>query len=159
MGASTETLERLLLEDLRRIGERLADDRLCRDLYAALAGWALHRRDAGGRLALSWKRAEELLNEARVAHGLPPLEALAQSGVEGRLADRARETLESLGWDLRPRSADEHDPDHVWSPEDPPPRAAGPPEWQRTAHEAAEAERHRQRVGETRRELHERHGI
>jgi hypothetical protein len=159
MTASTEMLERRLLDDLTRLGDRLADtERFCRDLYGALAGYALEPRDGEGRLALSFKRAEELLNEARAALGLPRLEGLAQSGLEGRLGDRAREALESLGWEVRPRRTDEHDPAHVWSPEDPPPGTGGSPEWERRAHEEAELERHRQRLGETRRELHERHG-
>jgi hypothetical protein len=158
MTASTDTLERLLVEDLARLGERLADDhRFCRDLYAALAGFTLRRRDTDGRIAPSWTRAEELLNAARAASGLPPLEGLRQSGIEGEPADRAREALASLGWELEPRVTDEHDPDHVWSPEDPPPPRGETPEWERRAHEEAELERHRDRLGETRRELHERH--
>jgi hypothetical protein len=160
MTASTGELERRLLEDLGALGDRLPhDERFNRDLYAALAGYALHPSGGEGRLALSWKRAEELLNQARGALGLPPLEGLAQSGAEGRLTDRARAALESIGWELRPRQTDEHDPAHLWSDEDPPPRDAEPPEWEREAHAEADAERHRERLGETRRELHDRHRV
>jgi hypothetical protein len=160
MTTSTGTLERRLLEDLGALADRLAgDERFTRDLYAALAGYALHPRDGEGRLVLSWKRAEELISQARGALGLPPVEGLDQSGVEGRLTDRVREALESIGWELRPRPTDHQDPGHLSSDEDPPPSRTEPPQWEREAHAEAEAERHRQRLGETRRELHERHGV
>ena len=167
MSTSTETLERLLVEDLEGLGERLADDgRLSTDLYGALAGFALHKRGEDGRLTLSWSRAEEVLNAASAARGLPPLEGLAQSGREGELSDRAREALQSIGWDVRPRVTDRDDPSHVGRPTSAPPGDTGerrapvddPGGWERDAHDAAEAERHRQRTGETRRKLHERHG-
>jgi hypothetical protein len=145
MPAPTDTLERQLLADLDGLGERLDDERLVRDLYAVLAGFTLRRDE--GRIALSWKRAEELINSVREKRGLEPL-TLAQTGVEGQPADdRARETLESLGWTLEPRPTDRNDPAHVWSDEDPPPADREPPEWERTAHAEADAERRRQRTG------------
>jgi hypothetical protein len=144
MTARTDTLERQLLADLDGLGERLDDERLVRDLYAVLAGFTL-RRDQG-RIALSWKRAEELINAVREKRGLAPV-TLAQTGVEGEPADdRARETLESLGWTLEPRPTDRNDPAHVWSDEDPPPADREPPEWERTAHAEADAERRRRRT-------------
>jgi hypothetical protein len=158
MTTSTDTLERLLVHDLDTLGDRLSDDRLCRDLYAAFAGYALHRRDTPGRLTLSWGRAEELINGARAAHALPPMDGLAQSGHEGELTNRARAVLEELGWDVRPRRTDEHDDAHSGRPASPPPADRSEPEWEREGHTEAEAERHRQRTGETRRELHDRHG-
>jgi hypothetical protein len=146
MTGPTDTLERQLRADLEGLGERLGDERLVRDLYATLAGFSLRPRDGGGRIALSWKRAEELLNAARAKRGLEPV-TLAQTGVEGRPADdRGRETLESLGWTLEPRPTDRNDPAHVWSDEDPPPAGREPPEWERRAHAEADAERHRQRT-------------
>jgi hypothetical protein len=155
MTAPTDTLERQLLADLEGLGERLDDERLTRDLYAVLAGFTLSRSE--GRIALSWKRAEEVINAARERHGLEPV-TLAQTGVEGAPADdRAGELLESLGWQLEPRPTDRNDPAHVWSDEDPPPADREPPEWEREAHAEADAERHRRRTGETRQELHERH--
>jgi hypothetical protein len=147
MTASTETLERQLLADLEGLGERIADARLCRDLYAALAGYTLHPRDGEGRLALSWRRAEELINTARRANAQPPMEGLAQSGTEGEPAsDRARATLESLGWELRPRVTHRQDDAHVSDPESPPPADREPPEWERTAHAEADAERRERRL-------------
>jgi hypothetical protein len=144
MTARTDTLERQLLADLDGLGERLDDERLVRDLYAVLAGFTL-RRDQG-RIALSWKRAEELINAVREKRGLAPV-TLAQTGVEGEPADdRARGTLESLGWTLEPRPTDRNDPAHVWSDEDPPPADREPPEWERTAHAEADAERRRRRT-------------
>jgi hypothetical protein len=144
MTARTDTLERQLLADLDGLGERLDDERLVRDLYAVLAGFTL-RRDQG-RIALSWKRAEELINAVREKRGLAPV-TLAQTGVEGEPADdRARGTLESLGWTLEPRPTDRNDPAHVWSDEDPPPADHEPPEWERTAHAEADAERRRRRT-------------
>jgi hypothetical protein len=151
MTASTDTLERLLAEDLEALAERLADERLCRELYGALSGSALHKRGEEGRLTLSWGRAEELINRARAAEALPPLEGLTQSGAEGEVTDRARDALDVAGWDLRPRETGRDDPSHVGRPESPPSQAdAGQEPWERQAHEDADAELHRQRTGESR---------
>ena len=143
MTSSTDTLERRLLEDLGRLGDRLADERLVGDLYRALAGCALHAPQGGGRLALSWSRAEELLDDARSGQALARIGGLAQSGGEGELTHRASEALDELGWSARPRTTDHEDPAHVGRPESPPPRDAEPPAWERQAHAEAERERHR----------------
>jgi hypothetical protein len=154
---TTETLERRLEDDLASLGDRLRhDDKLASDLYGALSGFALAPRGEAEHLALSWRRAAEIVNAARAAAGGPPLD-LFQSGREQTLTDRARETLESLGWELRPRRTDEFDPDHVSDPERPPRQRHEPPEWEQEAHRDAELERHRQRTGETRDDLFHRH--
>jgi hypothetical protein len=148
MTTSADQLEQRLARDLESLGERLGDDRLVRDLYAAIAGHALHPHDGEGRLAPSWSRAEELLNGAREAQGLAPLEGLAQSGREGELTDRARETLEQLGWDIRPRvTSGAQDPGHVDSPSEPHTHAPESGEWSREGHAEADAELRRRRSG------------
>ena len=158
MTTTTEALERQLIDDLQSLGERLRhDEKLAADLYGTLAGRALAKRGIEGHLALSWKRAEEIVNEVRTALGVGPLEGLMQSGLEGRATDRAREALESVGWEIRPRRTDEFDPAHVGEPEHPPRQEHEPPAWQREGHEGAELERHRQRTGETRGDLFRRH--
>jgi hypothetical protein len=43
MTASVERLERLLIEDLESLGDRLADDRVCTDLYRAITNRALYK--------------------------------------------------------------------------------------------------------------------
>jgi hypothetical protein len=145
MTASTNTLERMLIDDLAGLGDALADDgRLVPDLYRALASRRLVKDGVDGHLALSWRRAEEVVDEARAAAGLPPVEGLAQSGGEGEVTARAAEALERLGWRSLPARTDEHDERHVWDPESPPPRDETPPEWERLAHDEAERSRARQ---------------
>jgi hypothetical protein len=152
-----ETLERRLEDDLAALGERLRhDEKLAFDLYGALTGFAVAPRGESEHLALSWQRAAEIVNAARTPAGGQPLE-LFQSGREQTLTERAKEALESLGWELRPRRTDEFDPDHVSEPEHPPRQQHEPPEWRREADREAELERHRQRTGETRGDLFHRH--
>jgi hypothetical protein len=142
--STTETLERHLLHDLEWLGDRLADDRLVADLYRALTNHALFERDGDtdGHISLSWNRAAEVLNSARAARALPAVDGLPQSGGEGELTRRARETLERLGWEARPLNAGRHDERHTGEPESPPTADRTPPEWERTAHaEADEARR------------------
>jgi hypothetical protein len=153
MTASVETLERLLIEDLERLGDRLADDRLCTDLYRALTNRSLSKRAPGveGHLALSWSRVEEIVNAVRAAHAQPPLAGLAQSGGEGEVSDRAGATLADLGWDVDPVSTSERDDRHVGRPTSPPPAGQGEARspaadshaWEREAHEQADRSRHR----------------
>jgi hypothetical protein len=143
MSGYTETHERALVEDLRGMGSALEDERLCRDLYKALASRALSKRGAEGHVALSWNRAAEVVNLARGGQDLPPIDGLANSGGEGELTDRAQHALESIGWISQPENTERHDPRHRTSPEDAPPasrRAADrePPEWERQAHTAAD---------------------
>jgi len=139
---STATLEHQLTRDLGTLEDRASDERLMRDLYRALANNALAKRGDDGHLSLSWQRAEDIVNTLRTARGLSPLEGLAQSGGEGALTERAREILERLGWTARPRDTGEHDERHESAGESPPPADPAPPEWERRAHEEAEASRH-----------------
>jgi hypothetical protein len=142
MTTSIETLERQLVQDLERLGDGLADDRLVGDLYQALAGCALRPPDGGGHLTLSWGRAAELLNAARAARAQPAVEGLEQSGGEGEVSQRARDALErELGWALAPRDTGQADDAHSDRPASPPPGDHEPPEWERRAHEEAEASR------------------
>jgi hypothetical protein len=148
MAASTETLERMLVEDLSTLGDRLRDEhRLARDLYRALASRRLVKQGVDGYVALSRRRAAEIVDAAREANGLPPIEGLFQSGGEGDVTPRAEQALAALGWRSLPEDTSEHDPRHVWDPESPPQRPRTPPEWERRAHE--EAERNRERKGGT----------
>jgi len=141
MTTSTDRLEQQLARNLESLDERLRDDRLVADLYAAIAGNALHPHGGEGRVAPSWNRAAELLNGARATQGAPPLEGLAQSGHEGELTDRARETLQELGWDVRPRvTSGAQDPGHTDSPPADHTRAPASGEWEREAHAEADAE-------------------
>ena len=138
-------LERILVDDLQALGERLADERLCRDLYRALAGRALSKRGDEGHVALSYRRAEEVLNTARQGNALPPLQGLASSGGEEEVTERAQEALDEVGWRSRPEDHGHADPQHISSAAGPPP-AARPdsretPEWERRAHEEAERNR------------------
>jgi hypothetical protein len=138
---ATEALERELANDLQTLGDLVHDDTFYPELYRSLAGvrWV---REGEGPLALSWKRAEELVNEVRARHDLPALE-LAQTGGEGDVADRVAGALSNLGW--TPATGDApagHDDAHVSSSPDAPPRgAAESPEWERQAHEEADRNR------------------
>jgi hypothetical protein len=142
----------LLRADLQRLGARFDDEKFCRELYRSVTNRALRRRgeDAGGHLTLSWKRAEELINELRAQRGREPL-VLAQTGHEGELDATVAGELERLGWESVPAPTDHFDVFHVWSPEDPPPPdtgkrfAPGPPELldEEEAHRRAEEERRR----------------
>jgi len=142
MTTSTETLERELVQDLDRLGDRLADDRLVRDLYGALTNHTLHKD--GGHVSLSWRRAEDIIKTARAGQALPPVDGLTPSGGEGELTDRAREALQQLGWELQPLNTGRHDDAHHANPEQPPPADREPPQWERAAHAQAEENRRRQ---------------
>jgi hypothetical protein len=113
----------LLQADMQRLSDRMRDEKFSRELYRALADnkWT---KD-GETVALSWKRAEELINHVRRALDAPPL-ALAQTGGEGTVDRTIREEFEPLGWRIEPLDTGEHDPAHLGSPEDPPPAAGGP---------------------------------
>jgi hypothetical protein len=131
--------ERQLVNDVQTLGDMVADDSFYEDLYRSLAGTAWVRD--GERVALSYKRAEELVNTVRAKHDRPALE-LAQTGGEGEVADRVADALGGLGWKPRPLNTGEHDASHVDSRPDAPPRGASePPEWERQAHEEAERNR------------------
>jgi hypothetical protein len=135
-----ETLERHLVNDLRTLADRLDDERTARDLYGALATRALKPREGEGHLALSRKRAEDLL----AAAGFQNADGLANSGGEGEVSDRARELLDEIGWTSDPENTSRNDPMHDSSSRDAPPASrppTEPPEWERTAHEEAERNR------------------
>ncbi|HEV2785345.1 MAG TPA: hypothetical protein VGV67_03065 [Solirubrobacteraceae bacterium] len=142
-----DTIERELIRDLATLGDRFADDRFAGDLYRALAGNALSKEDLRGHVSLSWRHAEEIVNNLRAEVGREALE-LAQSGDEGAVAETVADELRRLGWHARTRDTSRHDDAHVGSPPDPPPadqgqrRApAGPLEtdWEQRAHEEADA--------------------
>src|SRR3954465_10752944 len=106
----------LLQADLQRAGDRMRDEKFCTELYRALADnkWSKE----GESVALSWKRAEELINAVRRGLGEKPL-VLAQTGGGGPVARSVREEFEPLGWKIEPLDTGTHDPDHLASPEDP----------------------------------------
>jgi len=108
----------LLQSDLQQLEGRLHDEKFARELYRALADnrW---QKD-GEVLALSWKRAEELINALRGDHGEPPL-TLAQTGGEGKVDSTVRDELEPRGWRIEPLDTSHADPSHLDSPEDSPP--------------------------------------
>src|SRR3954469_3909250 len=102
MAASTETLERKLLNDLQTLHDLLqSDDSFDEELYRALAGAQWHREGEGGHVTLSWKRAEEIINEQRSRHDREPL-TLAQTGGEGEVTERVANALRDQGWRPRP---------------------------------------------------------
>ena len=107
----------LLQADLQRLEDRIGDEKFCFELYRALADnkWS---KD-GESVALSWKRAEEVINAVRRGHGERPLE-LAQTGREGYVDRTIHEVFEPLGWRIEPLATDRHDPAHLDSPRDPP---------------------------------------
>jgi hypothetical protein len=127
-----EELERRLMEDLDRLGDRPIDEKFCRELYRGLTDRRWFPPDAVGdeHVALSWKRAEELINELRVKRGRPAM-VLAQTGGEGELDPTVAEELGRLGWRSEPLDTSDHDPGHLDSHEDPP-QAKGDPHAERT---------------------------
>jgi len=131
-------LEQELRQDLATIEDRFANDNeFSRDLYRALANNTWHKDGSEGHVALSWGKAEELVNELRARVAEDPLE-LEQTGGEGEVAETVRTELETLGWRSRPLDTSRHDASHVSQGEEPPatePRR----EWADQAH--AEADR------------------
>jgi hypothetical protein len=106
-----------------------------------MAGNALSKREAQGHVTPSWKRAEDLLNEARRAAAQPPVDGLSGSGGEGEISDRARDALQEIGWNAKAQDHGHADPAHTDSHRDAPPAAQDSPEWERQAHEEAERNR------------------
>lgn len=146
---TTEELERHLTADLATLGDRFVDEEFCSDLYRALAGNALRPAGDGesGRLSLSWKRAENLVNELRERAGREPM-PLAQTGDEGEVSRTIADELRRLDWVLRARDSTEHDDAHLASPHDSPPAGQGErrapvdaeeTSWEQRAHEEADA--------------------
>lgn len=118
-------LERELADDLATLGERFLDHEFCAELYRALASrtW---RKDGGpdGHLALSWSRAEAVVNGLRAIHDREPLE-LAQTGGEGEVSRLVGDELARLGWSSQELNTSRHDPRHTDQPESPPPAKQG----------------------------------
>jgi hypothetical protein len=112
----------LLQSDIESLGDRIRDEKFARELYRALADnkWS---KD-GETVALSWKRAEELIDAIRRGRGAQPL-VLAQTGGEGTVDRTIREVFEPLGWTIEPLDTKSHDPAHLDSPEDEPPQSTG----------------------------------
>jgi hypothetical protein len=112
----------LLQADMQRLDDRMRDEKFSRELYRALADnkWTKE----GETVALSWKRAEELIDAVRRGLGEQPL-VLAQTGGEGTVDRTIREEFEPLGWKIEPLDTKSRDPAHLDSPEDPPPQAGG----------------------------------
>jgi hypothetical protein len=117
-----EVALQLLQTDMQRLDDRMRDEKFSRELYRALADnkWTKE----GETVALSWRRAEELINAVRRGLGEPPLE-LDATGGEGTVDRTIRETFEPLGWRIEPLDTSTHDPAHLSSPEDPPPKSGG----------------------------------
>ena len=103
-----------LLRSLEQLGDRVADERFARDLYRALAERRWIRDADGFSVAVSWKRAEEIVNLLRSRVGEDDL-TLAQTGGEGELTERVAEEIERLGWRTEPLDTSEAQPDHVES--------------------------------------------
>ena len=149
MTGGAETLERELVNDLASLEERFADEEFSTELYRALAGdtWT---KDGGppGHVALSWSRAEQVVNELRGRHARQPL-ALAQTGGEGEVSCVVADELGRLGWRSRPLNTSPHDAQHLAQPESPPPPGHGErfapvgdaSEWARHGHGEAETNR------------------
>jgi hypothetical protein len=142
---TADELERALISDLEKLGDRFADEKFCHELYRSLTRQAWFKDGLDGHVALSFKRTEEIVNGLRERLGREPL-ALAQTGGEGQVDSTVAEALGPLGWRHRPLDTSEHDDYHVDSPEDPPPpsRERQAPDWEREGH--AEAEQNRGRV-------------
>jgi hypothetical protein len=142
-----DATESKLAADLATLGDRLADEQFCTELYRALAGG--HLTKDGDAIAPSWAESEDIVNRLREQQDLGTPLALARSGGEGELSGDARRALDSLGWRVRERDTGTHDPDHVGRPAGAPPADAGERQapvgdshaWERQAHEEAEAGR------------------
>jgi hypothetical protein len=106
---------------MQRLEDRMRDEKFARELYRALAN-NIWTKD-GESAALSWKRAEELINAVRRGLGATPL-TLAETGGEGTVDRSVREAFAPLGWRIEPLDTSRRDPAHLDSPEDPPPDEA-----------------------------------
>ena len=142
MSASTDALERQLINDLQTLaGVVQSDSSFEEDLYRALANNQWHRQGQGGHVSLSWKRAEELVNDSRALQDREPL-TLAQTGGEGEISERVASALGDLGWSPRPLEVGVHDDSHVDSHSDGPQTGnTESPDWERQAHAEAEENR------------------
>jgi hypothetical protein len=146
---SAEALFRELAIDLESLRDRFADEEFSAELYRALARSTLTKPGHEGHVALSFTRAEEVVNLTRRIFGREPLE-LAQSGGEGEVSETVRGELQRLGWRIGSLDTSEHDDahvehEHVAVPKDRTGR--GGREWERQAHEEADREQLRRRLG------------
>ena len=140
--ATPEELEEILRADLRGIADEIRRQDLWDELYRALTNRRWYRAGVDGvHVAPSWKRTEELINELRAEHDLPPVE-LAQTGGEGTLDETVARMLDSLGWTSEREDTSDHDDQHLDSPEDQP--VTPPQDTLRDAHEEAERNRRRE---------------
>lgn len=118
----TEETER----DLGELSDAVREDTFAGELYRGLANHRLV--DPGDperrQVALSWRRAEEVVNGLRRHAGEEPL-TLAQTGGESWVTERLEEALTRLGWSVRPLDTSSHDPSHVSEPNSPPPKGQG----------------------------------
>jgi hypothetical protein len=104
----------LLQADIQQLPERIRDNKFSRELYCALANnrWS---KD-GEEVAMSWKRAANLVNAMRRGHNRPNLPLYA-TGCEGKVdSPIRREVVERFGWNVEPLDTGEHDPVHVDDP-------------------------------------------
>lgn len=121
----TDTRERLirqLHDDLLRLRETLWDEEFGAELYRALTNRVWQRDGQEGEVALSWRRAADLVDELRREVDRPPL-GLEATGGEGELSDRVAAALGALGWSSRALDTSRHEEVHVTSGGEP---AAGP---------------------------------
>ena len=127
------SIEQALLADLEKIGDRLIDEDFAIELYRALTNTKWSRADGSWEdcVAVSWRRAEEIVNDLRVQIPRPAL-SLAQTGGEGRVARRVDQELGRLGWRHQSLDTGRHEDHHVDSLHDPPPKSRSPLEELRT---------------------------
>jgi hypothetical protein len=147
MATTRELLEQKLRHDLRHhLADRLDhDEKFVRQLYQGLTNrtWWRQGEDRAVHIALSWTRAEELINAVRTELGKAPMD-LDHSGGEGTLTSDVEEELGKLGWTSAPLDTSEHDDAHLDSPADPP--LTPPQDTLREGHEKADEEI-RRRIG------------
>jgi len=144
MADTSSDAELVLVRDLEGLADRVREDWFATELYRALAGRRLRRRDGSGTVVnLSWRRAEQVVGDLRQAAGAQPL-ALAQTGGEGEVSDDVGRALSERGWSTAPEDPDRRDPAHQGAAPSPPPRPSDTaPEWEQQAHEDAHRERER----------------
>ena len=130
-------LEEELRRDLEALEQRFADEQFSSDLYRALSNNVWQKRERPeGALALSWNRAEALVNSLR-EHFAQPVLTLAQTGGEGEVADVVADELGRLGWTREPLDTSRHDERHLSQPELAPATGGGA-EWEQLAHDEAD---------------------
>lgn len=148
---TVETLQSALMDDLLEVHERFADEKFCHELYRALARTKLSKPAVSeGHVTLSFTQAEGVVNELRGRLGHDDL-TLAQTGGEGEVDATLLDVLGSRGWHFAPAASGGHDPLHDGGGTQPPPDDQGgrvraeTGQWERRAHEDADAEQLRRR--------------